>query len=51
VKIPEGAKAGEYNWTIVVEMEKSGLDTESKAETYKIPVHVVVNEPVDMKKK
>lgn len=46
VKVPSDAKSGEYKWTILVEMERSGLDSSGKnnAEQYKIPVSIVIDE-------
>lgn len=46
VKVPQDAKSGTYNWTVLVEMEKSGLENENSSETvkFKVPVSVVVDE-------
>ena len=44
IRIPADAKAGQYDWTIFVEMEKSGLIDKSNIERYQIPVKVVVGE-------
>jgi len=50
LKIPSDAKAGDYNWTVVVELEQSGLTDKGKnnIERYQVPVHVVVNESADI---
>jgi uncharacterized membrane protein len=46
VKVPSDAKPGEYKWTILVEMEQSGLAgrEQNNVEPYKIPVSVVIDE-------
>jgi hypothetical protein len=46
VKVPDNAKAGVYNWTIVVEMEESGLESQGQNNSvqYSIPVSVIIDE-------
>lgn len=45
VKVPSDASPGTYNWTIIVETELSGLDSQGQndAEPYKIPVSIVID--------
>jgi len=46
VKIPPDALSGQYNWTIHVETERSGLTTQEQdnVEQHQIPVCVVIDE-------
>ncbi|OQA00858.1 MAG: hypothetical protein BWY69_01549 [Planctomycetes bacterium ADurb.Bin401] len=46
VKVPSDAKAGTYDWMILVEMEQSGLESESskQAVQYRIPFKVSIDE-------
>lgn len=44
VKVPSDAKPGTYNWTILVETEHSGLESQGQnVEQYKIPVFLVID--------
>jgi len=46
VKVPSDAQPGEYNWTIYIETERSGLTTQGQdnIEQHQIPVCVVIDE-------
>ena len=48
VKVPADAQPGEYNWTIYVETERSGLTSQKQGNVkeYEIPIRVLVNEIV-----
>ena len=48
VKIPSDALPGRYNWTILVETERSGLTTkeQNNIERYQIPISVVIGENI-----
>lgn len=50
VKVPSDAKPGTYNWNVLVEMERSGLES-SDVEQYKIPVSIVIDENSRVTKK
>ncbi|MDD5010584.1 MAG: hypothetical protein PHQ00_00500 [Phycisphaerae bacterium] len=46
VRVPINAKPGQYNWNILVGMERAGLANEGQDNTvqYKIPVSIVIDE-------
>jgi len=45
VRVPMDAKPGIYNWTILFEMEKSGLENSSSDSVkYKVPVSITIDE-------
>ncbi|HBG25497.1 MAG: hypothetical protein A2Y10_14570 [Planctomycetes bacterium GWF2_41_51] len=46
VKVPSDAKAGTYDWMILIEMEQSGLESQSQKQAiqYRVPVSVVIDE-------
>ena len=48
VKVPPDAEPGQYNWTIHVETERSGLTAQEQGnvEQYQIPVCVVIGENI-----
>jgi uncharacterized membrane protein len=46
IKVPDDAQPGAYNWTVLIEMEKSGLESDSKTQAvqYTVPISVIIDE-------
>lgn len=46
VKVPDDVKPGVYNWTVLIEMEQSGLENSEKKQAieYRVPIIVVIDE-------
>ncbi|MCE5341090.1 MAG: hypothetical protein LLF92_08185 [Planctomycetaceae bacterium] len=45
IKVPADAKAGVYKWSVIIEMEESGLESTTKKQTvqYSVPITITID--------